>query len=224
MVGQVTNFQGASEILGTTDLWDANYHIIAAENTAQMLCDLQISHLVGDLRFQSPSGKDRLKIVDGAVDPQQLRTMRVLTPESALLLQGVLASQIETPVSLPGELPDDTPLMEGAMRQVSVNAYERNPEARRRCIKHYGSKCCICGFDFEIVYGEVAGGFIHIHHLRPLSEIGVEYVIDPVADLRPVCPNCHAVLHLRTPAHGIEEVKVFLAKRHSPKSAHIKDG
>jgi predicted HNH restriction endonuclease len=43
-----------------------------------------------------------------------------------------------------------------------------------------------------------------------LSEIGGEYIVDPVADLRPVCPNCHAVLHRRIPAYSIEEVRVFL--------------
>jgi predicted HNH restriction endonuclease len=37
-----------------------------------------------------------------------------------------------------------------------------------------------------------------------------EYVVDPVADLRPVCPNCHAVLHSRRPAYSIEEVRGLL--------------
>lgn len=38
---------------------------------------------------------------------------------------------------------------EGSIHQVTVNAYERNPEARRKCIAHYGARCCACGFDFE---------------------------------------------------------------------------
>ncbi len=33
-------------------------------------------------------------------------------------------------------------------------------------------------------------GFIHVHHLKPLSEVGYEYRVDPIRDLRPVCPNC----------------------------------
>jgi predicted HNH restriction endonuclease len=104
-------------------------------------------------------------------------------------------------------------LVEGAAYRVSVNAYERNQEARRRCIEHHGVSCCICTFNFRDVYGEVAEGFIHVHHLRSLSELGVEYIVDPVKDLRPICPNCHAVLHRRTPAYSIEEVQNFLSGR-----------
>jgi 5-methylcytosine-specific restriction enzyme A len=101
-------------------------------------------------------------------------------------------------------------LPEGRVIRVTVNAYERNPEARRLCIEYHGRHCCICRFSFEAVYGEPAEGFIHVHHLRPLSEIGHAYVVDPFEDLRPVCPNCHAVLHLRTPAYSIEEVQALL--------------
>jgi predicted HNH restriction endonuclease len=36
-------------------------------------------------------------------------------------------------------------------------------------------------------------------------------VVDPVDDLRPVCPNCHAVLHL-SQCRSIEEVRQLLAQ------------
>jgi 5-methylcytosine-specific restriction protein A len=49
--------------------------------------------------------------------------------------------------------------------------------------------------DFEKMYGELGRGFIHIHHVVPISTIGKEYLLDPVKDLVPVCPNCHAMLH-----------------------------
>jgi len=117
---------------------------------------------------------------------------------------------------LPEEIAATTaPLTEGAVSRVAVNAYERNPEARRRCIKAHGTECCICGFSFGVVYGEVAEGYIHVHHLRPLSEVEGEYLVDPGADLRPVCPNCHAVIHRRIPAFSIEEMRAFL-KQWSP--------
>jgi 5-methylcytosine-specific restriction enzyme A len=85
---------------------------------------------------------------------------------------------------------------EGAVRHLSVNAYERNPEARRVCIEHYGATCQICGFDFEKAYGEIGKGFIHVHHLKQISEIAETYQVDPINDLLPVCPNCHAILTL----------------------------
>lgn len=40
---------------------------------------------------------------------------------------------------------------EGSKQQIAVNAYERNPKARRECIRIHGHKCLICGFDFEEV-------------------------------------------------------------------------
>ena len=111
------------------------------------------------------------------------------------------------------EVEDERLIREGARCQVTVNAYERDPSARRQCIEHHGTSCLICGFSFEAVYGELAQGFIHVHHLRPLSEIGSEYTLDPVEDLIPVCPNCHAVFHLRKPAFSTEEVTEFLRHR-----------
>ena len=114
---------------------------------------------------------------------------------------------------LPEEVSDIGALVEGSVHPVQVNAYERNPEARRLCIAHYGTSCYICCFNFGTFYGEVAEGFIHVHHLRPLSEVRAEYTVDPIEDLRPVCPNCHAVLHLRKPAFSIHDLKAFRSNR-----------
>ena len=113
---------------------------------------------------------------------------------------------------LPEEVSGTPALSEGAIYRVTINAYERNPEARRRCIEAHGTRCCICGFAFGAVYGELAEGYIHIHHLRPLSAGGGEYVVDPVEDLRPVCPNCHAVLHLGGECREIEEVRELVQR------------
>ncbi|ADT70057.1 conserved hypothetical protein [Pseudoalteromonas sp. SM9913] len=86
-------------------------------------------------------------------------------------------------------------LKEGARKTITVNAYERNPEARNLCIKEYGTRCCVCDFSFVEFYGKRGEGYIHVHHLTPVSEIKSEYDINPIRDLRPVCPNCHAMLH-----------------------------
>ncbi|MCK7546225.1 HNH endonuclease [Marinobacter bryozoorum] len=102
--------------------------------------------------------------------------------------------------------PASVSIREGAVTKVQVNAYERNPVARSICIEHYGCSCVVCGFDFEQKYGDIGKGFIHVHHLRELASIGTEYQVDPLKDLRPVCPNCHAMLHRRRPAFSIEEL------------------
>jgi hypothetical protein len=101
-------------------------------------------------------------------------------------------------------------LREGALLQRLVQAYVRDPNARRQCIAKYGTKCSICKFSFKARYGKVAEGLIHVHHVRQLSDIRKEHRVNPVRHLRPVCPNCHAVLHLANPAYSIERVRSFL--------------
>lgn len=101
---------------------------------------------------------------------------------------------------------------EGAVRSVMVNAYERNPRARAQCIAHYGPTCAACGMNFEQRYGRAAAGIIHVHHLVALSEIGAEYEVDPIRDLRPVCPNCHAVIHSSRKHLKIEDVAAMLRR------------
>ena len=106
----------------------------------------------------------------------------------------------------PDEL-DPGAYAEGARKQVRVNAYERNPKARRACISYYGTNCFVCGFVFSVMYGAIGDGFIHVHHLRPLALSDGEYKLDPIEDLRPVCPNCHAMLHRPQTILSIEELQ-----------------
>lgn len=115
--------------------------------------------------------------------------------------------------TFPEELSDETEitnLYEGAKQSITVNRYERNNQARKKCIEYYGTGCYVCGFDFENVFGEIGKDFIHVHHLIPLSEINQEYEVDPIKDLCPVCPNCHAMIHRKNPPFTIEEIKNIL--------------
>ena len=49
--------------------------------------------------------------------------------------------------------------------------------------------------NFEEKYGELGKDYIEVHHIKPISEIDSEYVVDPEKDLIPVCSNCHSMLH-----------------------------
>lgn len=84
---------------------------------------------------------------------------------------------------------------EGAKQTVQVNRYERNPEARAKCIEFHKARCKVCDMSFAETYGSFAKDFIHVHHKKPLYEISEQYEVDPKNDLIPVCPNCHAMLH-----------------------------
>ncbi len=138
--------------------------------------------------------RETLKDVEGVMSSSDLRLGRA----------GV---QSPSPEELQG---CDAQFLEGATRDIVINEYERSPDARLACLRHHGYACSVCGFDFEAVYGECARGFIHVHHVVPLSLIGSAYLVDPIADLIPVCPNCHAVIHLGGQLRTVEEVKSLM--------------
>lgn len=122
----------------------------------------------------------------------------------------------------PDEVDPKDPHTEGAVQQVLVNRYERNPEARAASIDHYGLACQVCAFDFKAAYGTIGEGFIHVHHIVPLAQVGKSYEVDPVKDLKPVCPNCHAMLHKRIPPYTIDELKLALKTAHANHSYTVK--
>lgn len=121
------------------------------------------------------------------------------SPRSPFKIKDDLLSYIRTIIQSEqldyDEIENPNLIFEGAKKSVIVNQYERNPIARQKCIEANGCKCKVCGMDFEEKYGEIGRGFIHVHHVVPISTIGESYQVDPIKDLVPVCPNCHAMLH-----------------------------
>ena len=85
--------------------------------------------------------------------------------------------------------------------------YERDPKARAEALTIHGYDCKGCGLNFGDFYGEHGRGFIHVHHIKPLSESG-ETKVDPKTDLIPLCPNCHAMVHKnKNHTLSLEELK-----------------
>lgn len=104
-------------------------------------------------------------------------------------------------------------MREGSTKTVIINAYERSGPARKKCIQHYGLKCSVCETSMADKYGAIGNDYIHVHHLYPEKlRAGSEYEIDPIKDLRPVCPNCHAMLHTNNPPLSIETLKSKLRR------------
>jgi hypothetical protein len=144
----------------------------------------------------------------GPGTPIAMRVKFATTPSAPEWSRGHVETLEE--IRLPEEVPSGTTYSEGSVERVLVNRYERDPRARQECIRYYGTKCFLCGFDFAAQYGGVMAGFIHVHHLASLASVGEDYEVDPVEDLRPVCPNCHAVLHRKEPPYSLEDVRRFL--------------
>lgn len=178
---------------------------------------------------------DTLTIFDEPVDTEQMESIvpgfTGFNQSKKVLDVGILPMILDRPslsaepigTVIPEEVSEPTGTFnEGAVKRVRVNAYERNPKARRACIEHYAEddgriRCQICGFEFSERYGEALIGMIHIHHLVEISSIREQYEVDPEKDLIPVCPNCHAVIHSRNPPYTPDEVREMIRLTHSRK-------
>jgi 5-methylcytosine-specific restriction protein A len=117
----------------------------------------------------------------------------------------------------PETLRADAQYREGTSIEVKVNAYERSATARAACIARHGCRCAVCDLKFESRYGPIGKDFIHVHHKKPLAGMRAEYQVDPVKDLMPVCPNCHAMLHTSDPPLSVDELKQHMAEAVAPK-------
>jgi 5-methylcytosine-specific restriction protein A len=98
-------------------------------------------------------------------------------------------------------------LPEGAKIPVESNRYERSHINRAACIDLHGDSCLACDFNFGETYGLIGRGFIHVHHITPVSRLGHDYRVNPATDLVPLCPNCHAMAHRFDPPASVEQLR-----------------
>lgn len=104
--------------------------------------------------------------------------------------------------------------VEGSATSYYGVRYERDPKLRLQAIAIHGVACMGCGFDFESAYGEYARGYVHVHHVLPISEFGGSKSVNPESDLMVLCANCHAVIHRkRDRTLSIEELKRMIRGR-----------
>lgn len=142
---------------------------------------------------------------------QDEKGTKALEDEWAMLAVGAVLSLVRIGSrAVESELEASCGCEEGTAFEIRATRYERSAINRRLCIDKLGMKCSVCGFDFAASYGELGRGFIHVHHVVPVSKIGPNYRIDPERDLVPVCPNCHCMLHRSNPPLMPSELKKVL--------------
>lgn len=112
---------------------------------------------------------------------------------------------------------------EGGSTERQITIFERSKSAREACLKEFGAGCFVCRFDFAKTYGSRFAGYIHVHHLTPISSRKTGHELDPKRDLRPLCPNCHYVLHLRNPPYTVEEIRHFIGNSHREHEPAVAD-
>jgi 5-methylcytosine-specific restriction protein A len=159
--------------------------------------------------------------------PQHWQTFEIVLKKQCVVFEELPRAQVQqlledivTPmfgmcIALIGieDVEADASALEGTPTEIISRRYERRPVNREICLSVRGRRCYCCNMDFGEVYGPLADGYIEVHHIKPASEMGAGYTVNPVTDLVPICSNCHSVVHLTNPPRNVDELKaVFEAK------------
>ena len=99
---------------------------------------------------------------------------------------------------------EDDMISEGKASTKETVVKKRSKKLRAAAIEHYRQSdgkiyCDVCGFCFEEKYGYIGKDFIEIHHENPVYQYSDEgfdsYISDAVKKVRPLCANCHRMIH-----------------------------
>ena len=143
-----------------------------------------------------------------------IRIKRIIPTVRERQLTNIDSRYFAHPESLSAPAPNaiEQKYIEGARKIVVQSLRERNPAARKKCLELYGFSCRVCEFDFEKTYGAVGRYYIHVHHLEMIAKKDGAYNVDPAKDLRPVCPNCHAMIHKHSTPIEINVMRRLIGK------------
>ena len=110
---------------------------------------------------------------------------------------------------------------EGKTAKKDTIVRKRSKKLRDAAIEYYtdrnGEICCAaCGFCFEKVYHERGKGFIEIHHEKPLYQFSTDgfetYIGEAVKNMKPVCSNCHRMLHRGSDLISVADLREIIQK------------
>lgn len=113
---------------------------------------------------------------------------------------------------------EDDLISEGKTYTHNIKTIERSAKLRKFAIQHQQAigdfSCAICGFNFEKEYGELGKDYIQFHPIKPLSEyadaeLNDQALKDAVANLLPLCPNCHCMVHRCKDADPVMFIKAL---------------
>jgi len=87
VVGEIVEHEEAIRRMPDAGLWQSEYYAFPEPGTEEFFRPLPLTEIAEELRFDDEN--DRLMILDGQINPQQLRSRRKLTSESAELITDI---------------------------------------------------------------------------------------------------------------------------------------
>ena len=179
----------------------------------------KLNQLLEKCNANKNPGSSEIILRSWDLTPKDNNTNTLFDNFDQLIMKDIPLFESELKEQLNGSKDQQGMIKEGAQETVTLNKYERNPKARAACLAYHGTSCAVCGIDFAKEYGPEFAGKIEVHHIVPISEIGEEYVVNPIKDLVPVCPNCHTALHSKKDGvYTVEELKEIRARYRKVKS------
>ena len=134
-----------------------------------------------------------------------------------LLASGFNRDDIIEELKNPKPLLKEISIIEGKKQFKQTTTYCRSKELRDLAIKKFSLNsgkipCKVCKFNFEDRYEDIGRGFIEIHHLKPVCDLGeIETSFAKAfANLAPLCSNCHRIVHRKNPCFTLEEMSRIL--------------
>ncbi len=117
---------------------------------------------------------------------------------------------------------EDEMISEGKASERDSVVRKRSKRLREAAVEHYKKPdgkiyCEVCGFCFEDNYGEIGKDFIEIHHEDPVYQYSTDgfesYIAEAVLKLKPLCSNCHRMIHRSSKRPiTIEELKKMIMR------------
>jgi hypothetical protein len=184
------------------DHWPRRYRRVASRYATEL------RRVFPDQRVIAPQGTrhNTVRLVDVAT------RMRVVQRAVLQAVQGIRAIN----AAAAGALPESLVGLEGEARRRMVLHRKREGRLRDGRIafvkNRTGALACEvkgCGFNFHAVYGKLGEDYAQVHHMRPLSYRTVPSKTR-VSDLRVVCANCHAMIHLGGKSRSLAQITTAL--------------
>lgn len=138
----------------------------------------------GSIRDQDAEESVASKVKERVLDPEQwgVESYNWDTGD-CLLVRGIRSCSYVDQYSIDGEGRPAT------WRSATGKVFNRDPEVRIRALARARGKCQICGCEgFRMESGKL---FLETHHVVPLSEDGLDDMVNVVA----LCPNHHREAH-----------------------------
>lgn len=133
-------------------------------------------------------------------EPIKRTTVELMVPMIAAMAELIGFKDVDSPFD-----------KEGALLKSEIQRRERSSRNRFLALELHGYKCVVCGFDPIKYFGQNLGKIIEVHHVEPLSNLSEPREYNPSTDLITLCPNCHRMIHTKTPPYSPEELKVLLS-------------